>query len=189
MPGKKESKNTDELKKEITNSEMFRNFILTETTPEQFIAHTKTYVPPHPKRKKKGKKEEKKEIFDDLDEPELEKENKRAGTDIAKVGLYKHGSKRYGDKKRGELFHISWEDYELDQSRGNYKKLTLAYANNIHYFQGKTLSKGKLYIIMDSLFEKSMFYVAISCVLRKDQIVLVNSFYYEFLFINAYLIY
>ena len=60
--------------------------------------------------------------------------------------------------------------------RGDYKELNLAYANTIHCFQGKTLSKGKLYIIMDNLFERSMFYVAISRVLRKDQIVLVDLF-------------
>ena len=60
--------------------------------------------------------------------------------------------------------------------RGDFKELNLAYENTIHCFQGKTLSKGKLYITMANLFERSMFYVAISHVLRKDQIVLVDLF-------------
>ena len=77
-------------------------------------------------------------------------------------------------KERGELFYISCEAYECDQKKYSSKELTLAYANTIHCFQGKTLSEGKLYIYMNNLFEKSMFYVAISRVLRKDQIVLVN---------------
>ena len=83
-------------------------------------------------------------------------------------------TKLYGERKRGELFYISREAYECDQSQYSSKELTLAYATTIHCFQGKTLSKGKLYIYMDNLFEKSMFYVAIYHVLRKDQIVLVD---------------
>ena len=85
----------------------------------------------------------------------------------------KEKTRLYGERKRGELFYISCEAYECDQKRQSSKELTLAYANTIHCFQGKTLSKGKLYIYMNNLFEKSMFYVAISRVLRKDQIVLV----------------
>ena len=86
----------------------------------------------------------------------------------------KEKTKLYGERKRGELFYISREAYECDQKRYSSKELTLAYANTIHCFQGKTLSEGKLYIYMNNLFEKSMFYVAISRVLRKDQIVLVK---------------
>ena len=85
----------------------------------------------------------------------------------------KEKTRLYGERKRGELFYISRKAYECDQKRYSSKELTLAYANTIHCFQGKTLSEGKLYIYMNNLFEKSMFYVAISRVLRKDQIVLV----------------
>lgn len=88
----------------------------------------------------------------------------------------KDSTKYYGDRKKSELFHVMRGEYEASQMRGDYKELNLAYANTIHCFQGKTLSKGKLYIIMDNLFERSMFYVAISRVLRKDQIVLVDLF-------------
>ena len=86
----------------------------------------------------------------------------------------KEKTRLYGERKRGKLFYISREAYECDQKRYSSKELTLAYVNTIHCFQGKTLSEGKLYIYMNNLFEKSMFYVAISCVLRKDQIVFVN---------------
>ena len=68
-------------------------------------------------------------------------------------------TKIYSDRKKGELFQILRKDYEHDQGQDYCKKLTLAYTNTIHCFQGKTLSKGKLYIIIDNLFEKAMFYV------------------------------
>ena len=58
----------------------------------------------------------------------------------------KDATKIYSERKRGELFQILCEAYEYDQGQKNCKELTLAYANTIHCFQGKTLSKGKLYI-------------------------------------------
>ena len=67
-----------------------------------------------------------------------------------------------------ELFYVSKEEYEENDD-----ELDLAYAATIHCFQGKTIKEGKLYIKMRDLFEKAMFYVAISRVVKRDQIVLV----------------
>ena len=62
----------------------------------------------------------------------------------------KEKTKLYGERKKGKLFYISREAYECDQKKQSSKELTLAYANMIHCFQGKTLSKGKLYIYVNN---------------------------------------
>jgi hypothetical protein len=50
-----------------------------------------------------------------------------------------------------------------------------SFANTIHVVQGKTIKTGKIFILMNRLFEKAMFYVAISRGINLNQIVLVDN--------------
>ena len=58
------NKGVNDLKTELKANEIFRNFILTESSPKEFIDYAKTYM-------SSLSKKEKEEIVDDIDEGSL----------------------------------------------------------------------------------------------------------------------
>lgn len=76
--------------------------------------------------------------------------------------------------KKGQDNYVKGERAYVNEVTNNHK---LAYANTIHVFQGETVyNPNKLFILMDNLFQKKMFYVAITRVECWEQIVLIRDF-------------